>query len=101
MTIIVNTFKDIPRNAVRADKQINGTWLVYLPGDTLPAVINLPDPTLTHIETALNYAKLKALMAMSPAQVQTWVDANVTNISQVQDAIKTLAIAVSILARRL
>jgi len=38
---------------------------------------------------------------MTPAQVRAWVDANVTNLSQAQDAIKTLAIAVSILARRL
>jgi hypothetical protein len=38
---------------------------------------------------------------MTPAQVQTWVTANVTNLAQAQDAIATLAIAVSILARRL
>lgn len=46
-------------------------------------------------------AKLAALRNMTPAQVGAWVDANVTNLAQAQDAIKTLAIAVSILARRL
>lgn len=43
------------------------------------------------------YAKLTALKAMSPAQVQSWV----TTLAQAQDAIATLAIAVSILARQL
>lgn len=52
-------------------------------------------------EAAKGYAKLNALAAMTPAQIQTWVDANVTNLAQAQDAIKTLAIAVSILARQL
>lgn len=47
------------------------------------------------------YGKLTALKAMSPAAVQTWVAANVTNLAQAQDAIATLAIAVGILARRL
>lgn len=52
-------------------------------------------------EDARTYAKLKALIGMTPAQVQTWVAANVTNLAQAQDAIATLTIAVSVLARRL
>jgi acyl-CoA reductase-like NAD-dependent aldehyde dehydrogenase len=47
------------------------------------------------------YAKLTALKNMSPSQVQAWVSNNVTNLAQAQDAIATLAIAVSLLARRL
>lgn len=50
---------------------------------------------------AKNYAKLKALMNMTPAQVQAWVQANVTTLAQAQDAIATLAIAISRLARRI
>lgn len=50
---------------------------------------------------ARQYAKLAALKAMTPAQVQAWVAANVTNLAQAQDAIATLAIAVSVLARQL
>lgn len=53
------------------------------------------------IAAAKVYAKLVALKNMTPTQVIAWVDANVTNLAQAQDAIKTLAIAVSILARRL
>ena len=53
------------------------------------------------IQAAKVYAKLNALKGMSPAQVQAWVAANVTNLAQAQDAIATLGIAVSILARRL
>ena len=51
--------------------------------------------------SARAHVKLKALSGMTPAQVQTWVASNVTNLAQAQDAIATLAIAVSILARRL
>lgn len=47
------------------------------------------------------YPKLVALKGMTPLQVQTWVQNNVTNLAQAQDAIATLAIAVSILARRI
>lgn len=52
-------------------------------------------------EDARSYAKLRALSMMTPAQVQTWVAANVTTLAQAQDAIATLAVAVSVLARRL
>lgn len=47
------------------------------------------------------FAKLNALKSMSPSQVQSWVQANVTNLAQAKDAIETLAVAVSLLARRL
>ena len=56
---------------------------------------------VTDITAAKAYGKLTALKAMAPAQVQAWVAANVTNLAQAQDAIATLAIGVSILARRL
>lgn len=62
-----------------------------------------PAPTQDQVDTAeaRAYPKLAALAAMTPAQVQAWVAANVTNLAQAQDAIATLAIAVSVLARRL
>lgn len=62
-----------------------------------------PPPTKDQLdaEAAKQYAKLRALSQMSPAEVQAWVQANVTNLAQAQDAIATLAIAVSVLARRL
>lgn len=47
------------------------------------------------------YPKLSALSAMTPAEVQTWVQGNVNTLAEAKDAIKTLAVAVSILARRL
>ena len=50
---------------------------------------------------AFAYSKLVSLSDMTPAQIQTWITANVTNLAQAQDAIATLAIAVSVLARRL
>lgn len=51
-------------------------------------------------ETASQYAKLQALAVMSPSEVQTWVTTNVTSLAQAQDAITTLAIAVSVLSRQ-
>lgn len=53
------------------------------------------------VEAAKGSAKLAALKAMTPAQIQTWAAANVTTLAQARDAITTLAIAVSVLARRL
>jgi hypothetical protein len=47
------------------------------------------------------YPKLAALAAMTPAEVQAWVQGNVNTLADAKDAIKTLAVAVSILARRL
>ena len=46
-------------------------------------------------------AKLMAFAAMTPAQVRTWVAANVATLADAKDALATLAVAVSILARRL
>lgn len=69
-------------------------------------VILEPDPAFKSQddldnEAARAYAKLSALKRMTPAQVQAWVQANVTNLASAQDAIATLAIAVSILSRRI
>ena len=103
----VPTIHNVPRDAIYAAKQGDGTFLCYFEADraSLPASVFPPDPGPSKddidAEAARAYAKLKALIAMSPAQVQTWVAANVTNLAQAQDAIATLAIAVGILARRL
>jgi hypothetical protein len=68
-----------------------------------PDYITPPAPSQEQIDAtaARNYGKLAALSAMTPAQVQAWVVANVTNFAQAQDAIATLAVAVGILARDL
>jgi hypothetical protein len=62
-----------------------------------------PPPTQDELDAAeaRQYAKLQALRAMTPAQVDAWVDANVSDLASARDALKTLAIAVGILARRL
>jgi hypothetical protein len=60
-----------------------------------------PSKDEVDVTTAKNYAKLTALKNMSPAEIQTWTTANVTTVAQCRDAITTLAVAVSILARRL
>lgn len=47
------------------------------------------------------YPKLVTLRGMTPAQVDAWVTANVTDLASAKDAIKTLAIGFSVLARRI
>lgn len=77
-------------------------------------VASAPSPTADEIaaaakaskdlQDALNAkadAKLAALAAMTPAQVRAWVASNVTNLADAKDALATLAVAVSILARQL
>lgn len=71
-------------------------WVVYTGAD-----IPVKPQDQIDKEDASKYAKLSALSAMTPAQVQAWVEANVNTLAQAKDAIKTLAVAVSILARQL
>lgn len=56
---------------------------------------------LSHEQEAKTYAKLKALAGMTPTEVKNYIDANVTDLASAKDVLKTLAIAVSIMARRL
>lgn len=91
-------------NAVRY--QVGALFVDAIGGQPTQAEVDAlltPPPTQDEIDTtaAKAYAKLNALKNMTPAQVDAWVTANVTNLAQAQDAIKTLAIGVSILARRL
>jgi hypothetical protein len=91
----------IPQDPRNADWQRYQAWLAE--GNAPESADPDPPPTQDQIDAAAakEYARLQALMGMTPAQVQAWVTANVTNLAQAQDAISTLAIAVSVLARRL
>jgi len=99
------TGEKIPRDLNNSDYRAYLQWL---------ELGNTPDPAdpptaaeLQLIQDGIDAAaarmhtKLNALKAMTPAQVQTWVTNNVTNLTQAQDAIATLAIGMSILARRI
>ena len=59
------------------------------------------DKAIADAATAKADAKLSALADMSPAQVRAWIAANVTNLADAKDVLATLAIAVSILTRRI
>ena len=89
-------------NAVSDPKNVlfvNGVFVVLTGVDYVPPRI----PTADEVDrtTARAYPKLASLMTMTPAQVQSWVAANVTTLAQAQDAIATLGICVAILARGL
>ena len=70
-------------------------WRAATGADMTPVVIDADK------EAVKAYAKLVALKNMTPAQVSSWVDANVTNLSQAQDAIKTLAIGMGYIIRHI
>ena len=57
--------------------------------------------TAADAATAKVDAKLAALAAMTPVQVRAWIAANVTNLADAKDVLATLAVAVSIIARKL
>lgn len=69
------------------------------------ATILAPDPTPppTQTEQDLTAARadatLEAIKGMTPAQIDAWMVANVTNLGQARTVITKLAIAVSILWR--
>ena len=89
---------DDPKNRDWVDYQ---KWLsdgnTPLPKDPAP----LPTQDEIDATAAKTYGKLAALKGMTPAQVQAWVDANILTLADVKDALKTLAVAASILARRI
>jgi hypothetical protein len=91
----------IPKDAINLDWQDYIVWLSL--GNVPEAADAPPGPSQNDVDAAAAraYAKLAALMQMTPESVQAWVQANVTNVAEVQDAITTLAIAVAVLARRL
>jgi hypothetical protein len=70
---------------------------------TAPDIVakSLEVQTKQDILDAKNYTKLQALSTMSPTQIQSWVQADVNTLADAKDALKTLAVAVGILARRL
>ena len=81
---------------------ISGKTLLIYTGEDVPPG---PDPQevkdAADAYAAKTYKKLENLCKMTPDEVQAWVTANVTTLTQARDAITTLAIAVSVLGRRL
>lgn len=88
----------VPQRPAASYDWNGSTWIVNA---VRQAAENQAAQDVADSTAAKSYAKLTALRRMTPAQVQSWVAANVTNLAQAQDAITTLAIAVGILARRL
>lgn len=91
----------IPPDDRNVDYRAVLAWLAA--GNQLQPADPAPAPSQDELDAAAAkaYAKLKALMGLTPAQVQAWVDANVVDLASARDAIKTLAIGVSVLGRRL
>jgi len=67
--------------------------------DYIPPLVDTPDEA--DAKAARSNGKLAALAKLTPAQTQAWVNANVNTLAEAKDVITTLAVAVSVLARRL
>jgi hypothetical protein len=110
---IITNLRNIPADALRVIALGNSQWRVFVTGDSTPedlwpltqaekdAILAKLRQDELDARAAKAYPKLQALLSMTPAQIQAWVVANVTNLAQAQDAISTLATAVGVLARRL
>jgi hypothetical protein len=88
------------------DGKLYGVEVFTFTGDSVTwdaPVIDKPPPTQNEIDGAAvrDYPALIALKNMPPADVEAWVEANVTNLATAKSAIKTLAVAVGFLARNI
>lgn len=99
--VVARTLDDGQAESCLATREDVQSWVAA--GNTILEPDPPPPPTQDELdaEAARQYQKLVALRAMTPTQVDAWVEANVTTLAQARDAIKTLAIAVSILSRRI
>ena len=102
MAIVRYPYSDANVTIAESTAQPRQVWInapkeivVYTGADMTHVVIDADK------EAVKSYAKLVALKNMTPAQVSSWVDANVTNLSQAQDAIKTLAIGMGYIIRQI
>jgi hypothetical protein len=99
----------IPQDPANSDYSEYLSW-VKAGGVPLP----VPAPTQAELEAqaaavkdksdsvaAKADAKLAALATMTPVQVRAWVATNVATLADAKDALATLAVCVSILARKL
>ena len=91
----------------------NGDVQLYYEGDTLPilytpeeiaqieAARQQKEDKLASDETAAKqYQKLTTLANMSPDEIVTWINTNITNLAGAKDGLATLAVGVSVLARK-
>lgn len=91
----------IPNDPLNSDYQEYLDWVAQ--GNTPDPMDKAAPPSQDEIDSddAKKYTKLNALKTMRPDDVAAWVEANVNNLAQAKDLLKTLSVAVSILARRI
>lgn len=99
--ILTATGAIIPEDAKNRQWQQYLEWMAL--GNTAEDADPLPATTQGELNmiAARNYAKLTALVGMTPSDISAWVDANINTFSDAKDALKTLAIAISVLGRRI
>lgn len=94
-------------NAFIPSNSMNPDWIDYLAwldkGNT-PMPDDPPAPPTKDERDAVaarQYAKLNAIKSMSPSEIISWIDTNISNLADAKEALKTMAVAVSVLARRI
>ena len=110
----ITNLNQIRSTDVRVVPSGPGTWLVYERGDPLPPV---REPTAEELAAEakavaekartdeeavaiMKDPKVQAVAKMTPTEVRAWVAGSVQDLAQTRDALATLAVAVSVLSRR-
>jgi hypothetical protein len=89
---------------INPDNRDYAEYLKWVTDGGVPEEADPPPPPSQDeldAEAARTYAKLVAIRDMTPAEVQTWIDANLTDLATAKDVIKTLAVGFCVLARRI
>jgi hypothetical protein len=96
-------YKCVDQRAPLTDGQSYGPSVFAWDGTHVnwTAPVNAATQDYLDAKDAREYAPLAALAAMTPAQIQTYINSNVTDLASAKVALRTLAVAVGILARRL
>lgn len=105
--LLINGVKRLLDGAIIPPDERNRDWIEYQKwlsvGNTPLPKDPPPQPTRDELDAKASreYTKLITLKGMSPSDVAAWVDSNINTLADVKDALKTLAIAACVLARRI
>jgi hypothetical protein len=96
-------YECVDQRAPLTDGQSYGPSVFAFDGSNVNWTAPVVQPTQDYADAkaAREYAPLAALAAMTPAQIQTYINNNVTDLASAKVALRTLAVAVGVLARRL
>jgi hypothetical protein len=87
-----------PADAVIDFDQLRADYQAALDAQAAAAAVEAEDDAAS--ETIRQDNRLRTLLTASPAQIETWIDNNVTNLAEAKEALAILALGLSMLARK-